>query len=313
MDTPPPCRSSRSTKRSRRDALPEGLVATGELEALREVRAAYTVPGRKLFDAHTDLRESWHPDYIEDPHERCLFITLTIALDFRRSAKALWGHARARRADSDTSWLFDPHEVSQRSVDAVRTALRSGNPGRAIRSPNEDPRFWRHNATTWAREFEGHPRVLFERCQFDAKQISNEVRVPGRFLGLKGDKILPLWLRMLDEVPGYEFANFEALDMPVDVHVARAAFTTGLVRGRFEGTLEELRAPLVRLWREACAGEPGGHMAFDEAVWQLGQLGCTTRRRGAEPDCARRVECPIGTTCPKGRLEFASERVSIDV
>jgi len=313
MSTDPPCRRAPSRRTAKSDALPEGLVATGNLAALREVRAAYTTPGRTLFGAHVQRLESWHADNVEDPRLRCVFMTFTVALDYQRDAVALWRHALARLEDPQTAWLFDAHEVARRSVDEVLVALRTGEPRGALRYPKKDPHWWHHNATTWAREFDGDPRVLLARCGSDAKRIVDAVRVPGRFFGLKGTKILPLWLRMLAEMLGYQFTNFDALDMPVDVHVARAAFTAGLVRGRFEGTLEELRPPLVRLWREACAGEPGGHMAFDEAVWQLGQLGCTTRRRGAEPDCAKRTECPIGTTCPKGKLEFASERVSIDV
>jgi hypothetical protein len=64
--------------------------------------------------------------------------------------------------------------------------------------------------------------------------IEAEVRDHG-FRGLRGPKIFPLWLRMLADIEGYQFGNFESLPIPVYIHVARATFTTHLMTGRHKG------------------------------------------------------------------------------
>ncbi len=290
------------------------LHVTRDLTAARQLRDAHRgVGGKTLFGTVPRMPEEELSRGIEDPHDRLMFLTCTVSIDYQRDAEALWRHTRSRYDDLTTRWLFCPKEVAAKSPVEVLEALRRGNPHGALRYPAKDASWWHHNASSFAQYFDGSPRVLFERSAWDVLRIRREINRSGRFLGLRGAKIFPLWIRMLTDVLGYQFQNYSALPIPVDIHIARASFTTGLVRGKYEGPFgEELIALLRRAWTEACVATGESHMSFDEPLWQLSRLGCTHRHEGGSPDCPRRMVCPIGGLCPRGWVSVSTEGVRVE-
>jgi len=117
---------------------------------------------------------------------------------------------------------------------------------------------WRYFYKKW----QGDPRNFLVSCNWDAplilarlkadSHIRNGKRVPD-FPFLRGDKIGPLWLRMLrdnagliqienmNEIPNsIGIRNLDKVPIPVDIHVARATLALGVVRGQYNGPTERL-------------------------------------------------------------------------
>lgn len=290
------------------------LTVTNDLAAARKLRDAYRgVGGASVFGQIDTMPEEELAHDIKDDFDRLMYLTLAVSIDYQRDALSLWRHARQRYDDPETRWLFDPLAVAARTPEDVLVALRRGDPRGALRYPAKDAAWWHRNSTTFVEHYAGDPRVLFEQCAWDVVRIRREVNRPGRFQGLKGPKIFPLWIRMLADIQRYPFASFDALPIPVDVHVARATFTTGLMRGRYEGPFDANLIDVIRrAWTDACRAAGESHMTFDEPLWQLSRLGCTHRHERASADCPIRATCPIGDLCPRGTIELSTAGVRID-
>lgn len=290
------------------------LRITNDLSTAVRLRDAFRgVGGASVFGQINSMPEEELSRDIANELDRLMYLTLTVSIDYQRDAVALWRHTRARYDDPETRWLFDPREVATRTPAEILAALRRGDPRGALRYPTKDAGWWHRNSRTFAQDYAGDPRVLFQRLDWDVARIRHEVNRPGRFQGLKGPKIFPLWIRMLADIQRYHFTGLEALPIPVDVHVARATFTTGLMRGRYEGPFDAtLKSVIRRAWTDACraAGEP--HMTFDEPRWQLSRLGCTRRHQGGTADCPVRASCSIGDRCPRGPIELSTAGARID-
>lgn len=313
-----PCRRMASGTRDQREQsgieAVKDLRLSGDLIAARKLRDAFLgLSGGGVFGEAGRMPEEEYSRGIAGERDRLLFITLVVGIDYQRDAVSLWRHGRERYDDPATRWLFRPEVVASRSVDEVLLALRTGDPRGALRYPSKDAGWWHLNASTLAREFEGDPRVLFGQAGWNVEEIRRQVRRSGRFSGLKGAKIFPLWLRMLADILGYAFEDFDTLSIPVDIHIARATFATGILGGRYDGPLGGSLIALVRhAWKTACEGAGERVMTFDEPLWQLSRLGCTHRHRAGHPDCPKRETCPIGDLCPPGRIEVSTAGVRID-
>jgi hypothetical protein len=71
-------------------------------------------------------------------------------------------------------------------------------------------------------------------CNWDAIQVLQSLRANKSHCPyISGNKIAPLWLRMLRDNMGIsKLENLNKIPIPVDVHVARATLSTGVVRGQ---------------------------------------------------------------------------------
>lgn len=286
------------------------LQLVSDLAPARHLRDAFEgrVPGG-VFGVARTMPEEEAVAGIVDELDRVLLVTQTASIDYQRDASALWAYARRLYDDINTRWAFRPSDVVTRSESDLRVAM--GSKGR-LRYGAKDVQWWRENATSWHNHFGGDPRRLFREADWCVDRIKREVTQPKRFKGLGGAKIFPLWLRMLADIEKYQFIGFEDLPIPVDIHIARATFTTGILRGTYSGPFDGAMLQHIRnAWREACKTQGDVPMLFDEALWQLSRLGCTERHSNASPDCPKRAECPIGASCPRGLIEVSTGGVRV--
>jgi hypothetical protein len=75
---------------------------------------------------------------------------------------------------------------------------------------------------------------LAKKPEQDAWKLFNKKFNPKfkrSFPFLSGNKIFPLWIRMLHDNVGIDLKNLDKIPIPVDIHIARASFTTGCLRG----------------------------------------------------------------------------------
>jgi hypothetical protein len=272
--------------------------------------------GAQLLEVyHTNgiLGEASMPEHILPPgvkrgsRKHLHFITLTVTIDYMRNADELWAAGRQTYADPMTRYVYDPAKVVETGIakltdDMTRYGL--------ARRPRRDLQIWQNMCLTLVQHFNGDVYRLLERGGFNAPQVLATIRNQRyHFPYLKGRKIGPLWMRMLqDSWQGHRLSGLDELPIPVDIHIVAATVMTGCVCGPFEGTFEELRDAVVQVWFDACQDTQHYPLQFDEPLWHLSRRGC---RKTPLFSCVYREQCPVTTFCTSTRLQVENEHVAI--
>jgi hypothetical protein len=143
------------------------------IDAFRGKRSA-----QRLFDAfaatgilgQTEMPEDILPPEISKGSlEHILFITLTVSIDYQRSADDLWASSRRSYSDPQTRYLFNPAalpDAQPKSV--VRDMQKYG----LSRKPVKDANIWRTAAVSFYKKWQGDPRNFLADCNWDAPNIS---------------------------------------------------------------------------------------------------------------------------------------------
>ncbi len=248
------------------------------------------------------------PEHILPPgvergsREQIHFITLTVAIDYMRDADKLWAAARETMADPATRYLFNPRQVVQTGVAKLRADMHQH---RLALRPQKDLGVWQTICQTLVQHFQGDVHNLLQQAGFRAPTLLATIRGQRyRFPNLRGDKIGPLWVRMLeDSWQGHHFTGLEQLPIPVDIHIAAATVMTGGVRGPFAGAFEELREAVVQVWFDACRGTRSYPLQFDEPLWHLSRRGCRDTRTFP---CVHQASCPVAAFCTATEVKAGS-------
>jgi len=249
--------------------------------------------------AGAELPESKPPgDVTRGSYEHIMFLTLTVAIDYQRSAAKLWDSARITWEDAQTRWVFFPEEVANRDLDQLVAALAKH---KLSKKQKKDAEIWKKVASSFQSLFQGDPRKFFEAHSYDAFEIYNAMR--GRYAkqfpylaGATGtSKILSLWIRMLSDEARIAFKNLDKVPLPIDIHTARATITTGCLVGKFKGTFKKLAVQAQEAWTEACKNTEYYPLQLDEPLWNLSRLGCSKRKNGSS--CPEKHQCRLVVYC----------------
>jgi N-glycosylase/DNA lyase len=239
-----------------------------------------------------------------------LFVTLTTALDYMRSASELWQSSLETFRDGDVDWVFEPEEVARREPGELLDALLKH---RLAKKKKRDVEVWRAISVTLFREFGGSVRELFEAYDYDVERMFNHFSKERKadFPSLSGSKIFPHWIRSLKDKFNLPFKNLDRLPIPVDVHIARATFTTGCIRGKYSsrGLNETVKRRVAQVWQEALEGTGIAPIEMFRPLWLLSKYGCHYRRNGERP---RYSICPARDFCVDGKVIVTASRVEID-
>jgi len=269
---------------------------------------------RSFCNSNVQMPEDLVPEGVKRGSlDHIMFITLTVSIDYQRDADQLWTASRATFEDPSTCYLYRPSSLYNVPAATVAADMQEHGLSKKTR---KDPYIWRTVSTSFYKKWDGDPRKFLEDSNWDAPTVLRRLKTDrhlerGRWKPdypyLRGDKIGPLWLRMLrDNVGLRELRNLDRVPIPVDVHVARATLATGVVRGTFDGTFPGLYAYVRRAWFE---GTKGLHVSgkqiisldLDEALWHLSKYGCS----GRDPetgDCPSSNVCPMTSFCVRGRI-----------
>ncbi|ADI31335.1 hypothetical protein [Staphylothermus hellenicus] len=255
--------------------------------------------------------------------QHVLFVTLTVSIDYMRDAQALWESARRTFEDPMTRYLFDPKALYETPINKImRDMLKYG----LAKRPRKDSYIWKTVGATFYKKWGGDPRSFLRSCGWDAptilKRLKSDTHLDrGRLVPdypyLRGDKIGPLWLRMLWDIVGVkDLRNLDKVPIPVDVHVARATLATGVVRGRFSGRLEDLFEYIRRAWFLSVKGLKAGDRSMialdlDEPLWHLSKYGCSRRDKDTGY-CPLQSFCVVREYCVKGRIWINNGYVVMD-
>jgi len=254
--------------------------------------------------------------------DHIIFLTLTVAIDYQRDAHALWDAARQTWEDLETRFLFDPDEVSEAPAEVVLPAMKKH---RLSKKHTNDAKIWQTVAGSFARKWDGDPRHFLADCEWDAPTVlrrlkedrhRSEVRVAKDFPFLGGNKIGPLWLRMLrDNACVTNLRNLDLVPIPVDVHIARASLSLGIVNGSYSGAMEPLFRQIRTAWAESVKGlevegRPMIALDVDEPLWHLSKFGCASRDP-VTGICPLKDTCVVGEFCVAGEVRVQRDRVEV--
>lgn len=272
----------------------------------------------------TDMPEDILPDGVKRGSlEHTLFITLTVSIDYQRDAPALWKSSKDTFEDSETRYLFDPKSLHETPLEMIVEDMQKH---RLSKKPRKDADIWRTVGITFYKKWEGDPRKFLQNCNWDSLAILKHLKTDTHLYGnkrvndypyLRGDKIGPLWLRMLrDNVGIPQLENLEHVPIPVDIHVARATLATGVVRGNGEGRLEELFSYIRKAWFESVKDMHIKNrrmiaMDVDEPLWHLSKYGCTQRDK-ITGNCPVQNECEASNYCVKGKIKIENGVVELE-
>jgi hypothetical protein len=190
----------------------------------------------------------------------------------------------------------------------------------------KDPHIWRTVGVTFLKKYSGNPLNFLEDCRWDSKNILQRLKndthlYNGKqvadFPYLRGNKIGPLWLRMLrDNVGIKKLKNLDLVPIPVDIHVARATLAIGVVRGQFCGKLDDFFDRIRQAWFKSVAGirvknRPMIALDVDEPLWHLSKNGCTKRDK-LSGECPVITRCEAREFCIPGSININNNRVELN-
>jgi len=106
------------------------------------------------------------------------------------------------------------------------------------------------------------------------------------------------------------------LDIPVDVHVARATLTTGVVRGSTKLGLDELFEYIRTAWFESVKELSLKNRSIialdvDEPLWHLSKYGCSKRDK-TTGYCPVFNKCEAREFCIKGTVKIENRIVELE-
>ncbi len=272
---------------------------------------------RRLYDAFADTAQGIHgqtsmPEDIlpagvsRGSYEQRMFITLTVSIDYMRDAAALWAASRGAFEDHSTRYLFYPSQLAQVPLPQVVHDLQRH--GVSLR-PNQDANIWTKVSLTLLQKWSGDPLELVRAADHDAPTLLRAVRAATGFPFLRGRKISALWVRMLRDNVGIALQNMKLIPIPADIHIVRATMSTGVLRGRFVGSLDALRTAVENVWSNALQDAELAPLDVDEPLWHLSREGCS--KRGLDC-CPLEASCPVRDYCIRGCVAVSTEGVRIE-
>jgi hypothetical protein len=138
------------------------------------------------------------------------------------------------------------------------------------------------------------------------------------FPSLRGDKISPLWIRMLRDNVGITcLKSLDKVPIPVDIHIARATLSLGIVRGQYDGPLEGIAPYIHQAWFESVIGltannEPMIALDLDEPLWHLSKYGCSKHRNEISGECSVFKTCELKDFCIPGKIDISNGYLELD-
>jgi hypothetical protein len=264
----------------------------------------------------TDMPEDITPNnVVRGSLDHILFITLTVSIDYQRDAPSLWARSRKTFNDQETRYLFDPQMLHETPFEKI---VEDMNKYGLSQKHQRDAQIWYTIGDTFHKKWNGDPLNLLKKCQWDSLQILHRLKNDkhydyGRsvydFPNLRGPKIGPLWLRMLrDNIGITQLLNLNKVPIPVDIHIARATLTTGIVRGSFTGRFEDLYEQVRKAWFESVKELSINNRSMialdvDEPLWHLSKYGCSFRDKETGY-CPLLNRCEAREFCIKGKINI---------
>ena len=253
----------------------------------------------------SDMPEVGAVEHLRDLHasdrQVRLFLTFVCAVDRARDANRLW-KAAAELYGSRPD-LFEPTEVAHMRASSLREVLSAT---KVSQRHTTDSDAWRRIAVSLVDE-RGPTRRVIDEGEGDAGELLADVRSKrdgrARFPLLRGQKIAPLWVRIMAAPGGATIRHMETIPVAVDVHVRRVTENLGVTDTRGLALGRGVKHRIRSAWQEAVpiadfGGPPqiaGTCAALDPALWLFGARGCSFCEK-------RHRRIPISKACDRCQL-----------
>ncbi|MEN2984646.1 MAG: hypothetical protein ABDH25_06430 [Dictyoglomaceae bacterium] len=264
----------------------------------------YRVFSTKGIHGKTEMPEDIIPKGVEKGSiDHILFITLTVSIDYQRDATLLWESSRKTFEDTETKYLFVPKLLYETSIEKIILDMQKYKLSKKIK---KDANIWWTIGVTFYKRWQGNPFKFLEYCDWDAENVLKHLKYD--FPYLRGPKISSLWLRMLRDNVGIQLKNLEKIPIPVDIHIARATLTTGVIRGKFIDKFNKIFEHIRKAWFESVKGlrlkdREMIPLDIDEPLWILSKYGCRNRNE-ITGDCLLYERCEAKEYCVKGMVKI---------
>lgn len=249
--------------------------------------------------------------------DHLLFLTLSVCIDYQRNADTLWDSSRRTFEDPETRYLFNPGALHETASAKIIQDMQRYKLAKKMR---QDAWIWETVGVSFLKKWKGDPRNFLIDCNWEAPTILTRLKQDQHIQGnknvwdfpfLRGDKIGPLWLRMLRDNAGIsQLKNMNQVPIPVDIHIARASLSLGVVQGEFNGKLTEIFPCIREAWAESVKGlairdRPMIALDLDEPLWHLSKYGCIKRNQlsGA---CSVKSQCIAEKFCMAGKISISN-------
>lgn len=246
-------------------------------------------------------------------YEHLMFITMVVSIDYQRNADQLWDAGRKTFENEQTRWLFNPEMVVNKSYDET---LESMKIHKLSKKPQKDADIWFRVSKSFLDIYDSNPMNLIKECDYDAFRIYKKKFDPTFkrcFPYFSGDKIFPLWIRMLHDNVGLELRNLNQIPIPVDVHIARATLSTSCLTGKYLGTISSVSSKVDETWKKTMELIEHPKLKYklqlDEPLWHLSRHGC--RLRG-DYSCPNKIKCPVSKFCVNGVVNVSTKGVEVN-
>jgi endonuclease III len=250
---------------------------------------------RRLYDEFYNRKGFFEgyemPEYVlpanlvKGSKEHAWYLTFVISIDYMTDAVKLWRNAREAYR-----WYperFNPTMIVELGDKTLTSFVRS----LGARYPRVGAETWKKISTVLLAQYNGDPRNITS-IPLTIQQVKAKLRA---FPYLRGNKLSNFYLRAMGENNLLKISNFDELDIPVDIQVARFTVYTGVLRlvsDSFEGCIhkEPLKNLIEEVWRDA-AREIGTYpWKLDEPIWTIGSKLCAGKLCG---------KCPVEDVCAK--------------
>lgn len=205
---------------------------------------------------------------IPSVREEALFKTLTTALNYQRDADSHYG--TFRELWHEKQWLFEPETVAeQRDIEDLVEVFEANG----IRYPNKDAEIWYDICLKLYRDYESNPLNIFEEATYDFDKVEQTIRentlnegyTSMDFPYLRGQKIRPLWLRLMrSSLPRY--SSFEGTEVAVDTHIIGI---TNRICGTDYVDAPDDKEKIRQFWEQVCEPREINPIELDFPLWLI--------------------------------------------
>lgn len=277
------------------------------------------------FFGRNDMPEDVIPNGVmKGSLEHLLFITLTVSIDYQRDANEVWRSSRETFEDEKTRYLFDPTLLCKTEFGKIVADMQKHG---LSKKPTRDANIWYTISKTFYTKWNSNPCNFLSACNWDSililEHLKNDAHFENNkkikdFPNLRGPKIGPLWIRMLrDNVGLLGLKNLDKVPIPVDIHIARASLSIGMVQCKFKGRLSDIFEDIRKSWFEQVEGiviknRPMIALDVDEPLWHLSKYGCSKNRDKITGNCSEYENCEARKFCIKGMININKSMIELD-
>ena len=194
------------------------------------------------------LPEDSNPGLPKDSAEHYLYLTLPMALNYQRSAYALWESALKTYLDPETQFVFNPQACITKSFDEVQQALVKH---RLALQKVKQTEIWLALCNTFVKQYGGDIRLLFAKNGYCVARIREDVQREHKkeFPYLSGNKIFNYWLYVLHQYTDLKTMDPEEITVAPDTHVCKASLRLGLIN-ESEYFSANVQTVVAQRWKE---------------------------------------------------------------